>query len=769
MHTEAQDERDFGRPEALALFARLARSEYDIIRLKSVQALRDLQASEQIAVLIAALHDDDEDVRVDAVEALGLLGNREAIPHLLENLTYDPCGEVKLGCIKALSALDAREMIPLLRGLVTGRAASDSIVWDEDEYHQGEWDDWLDIQIAAIIALGRFGDVEAISPIVTAVQDDESQDLGPVAMEALGQIGEASLPTLGMFLQSSRRRLRYQAARALTQFPGEKAEQLLRKTLDDDDAATRRLAYEALIQAGQQDIIERALTDADDNIRILALARFNLDDETLLARVLNDPSPHVQLALIERFDGTLPCETEEDMRFKVLDCLKRSGNQEVSASALGALASLAPALMTGDLAELFEVGQTPSENLERRQWSVVDCLARSQKPEAAEWLQRACSSDFRAVRLKALAHVGRLSTEEGISPVQRQQAQELLLSLALPPLVQAPETEEPDVQETETGVAEMQAGEGETETSEPLDGRARLKAAGLDIGDEADQQAEGPTSSLGAILGHEAIAEDLTKEVAAEENLEALTSSEQTLLNRARRNLTKRRVAVDGDEGALNREVRLTAIQLLGEQPHLQDNLADLVLMDDRDIKAAAQAGLLRHIQTFGLQISAERLLEILTHGLAATDHTIRLGALRLVRYAPERPDQLASLIRMALKDGDAHVRIEALRAKLALDGDLKPVIAMLSDPSAMVRQRAMRLLSRKDAALASEHVLDFIMENPEQSITAYLVRDEKMQAKAGACLADKLQDEEARAAWPIILPALASLYQSGQARGAVA
>ena len=122
------DADDAARAAALDLFGDLARSDYDVLRCTGVQGLGQIGDATAVPLLIAALEDEDEDVRIDAADALGRIGSSEAVEPLLNSLRRDPCGDVKRAAAAALGAMRAVEAAPLLRALVAGRA-EDEIAW----------------------------------------------------------------------------------------------------------------------------------------------------------------------------------------------------------------------------------------------------------------------------------------------------------------------------------------------------------------------------------------------------------------------------------------------------------------------------------------------------------------------------------------------------------------------------------------------------------------------------------------------------------------
>ncbi|MCP4944382.1 MAG: HEAT repeat domain-containing protein, partial [Planctomycetaceae bacterium] len=155
----------------------------DVHRCLAAKALGRIRATTSVQSLVRALLDEDEDVRSDAAEALLNLADPESGQQLLENLLGDPCTEVKLSAIATLAKLGDQRVIPWLRRMVIGR--DPEIAWDEEEFFSSGWDDWVEIQLAAIKALAELSAVEAIPDIVTAICHDDAQDMILVAFKSL--------------------------------------------------------------------------------------------------------------------------------------------------------------------------------------------------------------------------------------------------------------------------------------------------------------------------------------------------------------------------------------------------------------------------------------------------------------------------------------------------------------------------------------------------------------------------------------------------------
>lgn len=730
------------------LFAKLAQSEFEVVRLGAVQALRDTGGASQADVLIAALMDEDEDVRQDAAQALGILGIVRAIPQLLDNLQNDPDGDVKLACVISLGQLGAARAVAPLRALTGGREGG--IIWDETEFFQSGWDDWLDVQIAAITALGQLRDKGAIEPIKRALSDPNGQELAPVATAALAMIGKASLPTLGAMLQSPHRRVRFHAVGAITRIGGNAAEGLLLEALNDRDGETRLLAYKTLLgPTPDADLLIRAMEDPDPHIRVMAFGKLRLEDRELLDRILNDPAPEVQLAMIGRLDLSTTATDTDDLRFRVLDFFAEHGKGEAAARAFGALAAIATDHAAPRLTQLFDAGDDVSQNQEQRQWAVVDALSRSGLLETGEWLQIAARSPFRAVRLKALAAMGQILDDESRPHVTRQQARELILSFALPRAPLPPEF----VTDDRAGSA------GETDvTPAKVDGAAGLAAAGLDTDTNAPPET-GPQSSLGAILGHEELAQEMIEEAVDDTGIETLSPREQALLARTRSSRTwGRRVALENGEEALERETRLTALRLLGVIQDIQPLLVSLLDKNDVKVSATVLAALAENISRFGLTLEAAEFSDLLGALLGNSEAELRLAALRMMPLAGQLTGQQLARIRAALQDESAHIRREALIVALDNGQPARFAENMLADRSPLVRQMAMKLLVSHDAETAAARMVPFLLENPEQHIEFYLKKGSKTAEVVKSALLEQLSNPEKRSTWPVILTAFGRL-----------
>ncbi len=203
---------------AAAALCKVLGSDVDVHRCAAAQALGQMGHPASVDALIAALVDDDEDVRADAAGGLSRRPDPRAAKPLLDSLLGDPCIEVKLAAIEALGRLRDAAALPWLMRLVRGR--DEEIVWDENEFHASGWDDWTDIQLKAIEALAEIGAPDAVGDIVAALQDEFGQNLIEVGFGALARLGEPGLSALAGFLEDDDDDRRRHAAAVLAKLNG---------------------------------------------------------------------------------------------------------------------------------------------------------------------------------------------------------------------------------------------------------------------------------------------------------------------------------------------------------------------------------------------------------------------------------------------------------------------------------------------------------------------------------------------------------------------
>lgn len=262
----------------------------DIHRCQAAQALGMIGGGMAVDALIKALLDEDEDVRTDAAAALVRIGDPRADAQLLENLIGDPCPEVKLAAMTALSASKNDEVKPWLLRILAGR--DEEINWDEEEFYTTGWDDWLDMQIKAIDALADLGVSEAVAGIVAAISDDDALDICETGMKALARIGSSGVAALAGFMDDRDKRRRRRAAYVLCRCDGPEAEKAVLRAIADPSAEVRLAVTRGLAGVNPADLkLGALLLDDSPEVRAEAIRLCGAEHEKRLDLLLDDKAP----------------------------------------------------------------------------------------------------------------------------------------------------------------------------------------------------------------------------------------------------------------------------------------------------------------------------------------------------------------------------------------------------------------------------------------------------------------------------------------------
>ena len=83
------------KQDAIQTLQTLLKSGTEVDRCNTCRTLGVLQAEESIDDLIASLRDEDVDVCIDAITALGEIKHESAVSPLLESLKNEPEGEIR--------------------------------------------------------------------------------------------------------------------------------------------------------------------------------------------------------------------------------------------------------------------------------------------------------------------------------------------------------------------------------------------------------------------------------------------------------------------------------------------------------------------------------------------------------------------------------------------------------------------------------------------------------------------------------------------------
>ncbi len=285
----------------------------EVDRCYAIRTLRTIQDTSSTELLINATRDDDIDVCVDAIEALGHLGGESVTDKLIESLINDPDGEIKVACVNALAELGDKKAVAELIKLAEKPP-------EESNYVSGDWDLWWDMQLASIRGLGKMQQVEAIPVLKRILKEDDCLDIESEIFNSLAQIGtnkEGDKANEYLFerLSAGTPRTRRRIAKALGKSKSTATIKPLARSLQDKDASVREATLLALLKRKATQYLPAVLLtfrDSNSNVRktaikvahklALRLQEKESTDSDLLAKLiplLQDDDSSVKSAVLD--------------------------------------------------------------------------------------------------------------------------------------------------------------------------------------------------------------------------------------------------------------------------------------------------------------------------------------------------------------------------------------------------------------------------------------------------------------------------------------
>ncbi|MCP5088359.1 MAG: hypothetical protein GY952_16330 [Rhodobacteraceae bacterium] len=698
----------------------------DVHRCLASKALGRIGTSNSVPTLITALLDEDEDVRSDAAEALHLLGDPQACDQLFENLLGDPCTEVKLAAIRTLAKLQDRRVIPSLRRLVAGR--DEEIIWDEAEFYASGWDDWVDVQIAAVKALAELGVAEAVPDIVSALQDENSQDMAEVAFRALARMGPDGIDALAGYLELNDVRLRRRAASVLATIEGNGAPEAFAKALIDPSEEVRLAALKARSGCDPRDpALAGSLSDADPGVRAeaaLLIGRFH--SETLY-RLLDDLSPKVRTASILAFAGVEEFDLQEQLIDRLLLVLDSSA-AEVAAAAASTLSAIAPDAAFEQLITQFGDAQRSAKV---RRAALRGLTAKGGK-QVVQSLVDTINDDNRQIRLETMTALAKLAGGDG-------QGSDIARTALLDALGGAHDPEELEVDE----MAAVDSADAETEPD----------------GDESEHSEDAvetiATSTLDSILSD---APGVGSAAGLPEAGVELTDNDMERLALARSVVGKKKIAISQDV-VRHQDIRRYAARVLGDLSgdDLASALADALELEDRDTRLAAADSLARIGARTG-QLSQD-ISQKLLDGLSSEDRDLKVLLVRALAACDD--EQATQRLRELLGNSDSFVRSEAVKALCRRQIVGTEIHELLQDPDPAVRMSAAEAIAQSGEKGTIPRLVDFALsfEGYHGRQTARLLRNLDA-TQASATFLRILDDPEQKRVWSVVIGALEELNQ---------
>jgi HEAT repeat protein len=339
---------------ALLLVIALQSSPDNKVRIQAARMLGDLKRAKwTVASLIAALADDDSDVRASAALALGHLGNKRAVKPLIHLLMSDESmarmrtaremdkstwlafnsvsqgqreRQVRLSAAEALGLLgDRRAVKPLITVLLKVKAKvvhapTTMVVDDKDKWYLDldyDAEEWEESEVRAKVAeaLGELKDPQAVDPLCTTLADKWGQ-VSTQAAWSLRKLGDKrAVGPLLVACEYPNSELHQAVSYALRELCDEQAIDFLIAALSSGSSGIRRGAADLLGELKAVQAVEplvATLADEDSWVRAQVVSTLGkIGDqrvcETLFAQAQQDDEESVRsaavLALARLHDG----------------------------------------------------------------------------------------------------------------------------------------------------------------------------------------------------------------------------------------------------------------------------------------------------------------------------------------------------------------------------------------------------------------------------------------------------------------------------------
>jgi len=242
-----------GEPAVPSLISTL-RNEQPRMRQMAVKALGKM-GTLAVRPLLNIIQDEKQPDNVirGTAEALGLLREAEAIPHLI-NLLHVRGGRLAESAVAALAAIGEPAVQPLIDSLPAQSSA-------------------LELRKAIVSALVAIGE-PSIEPLVKSL-DSHSASIRGAAEEALTHIGAPAIEALVAALRTEKWDLRRRIAQILGRIGDERLGEPLLLALSDEDPGVRARAAQILGQIGYRQATEQLInamqTDPDEFVRRAAI------------------------------------------------------------------------------------------------------------------------------------------------------------------------------------------------------------------------------------------------------------------------------------------------------------------------------------------------------------------------------------------------------------------------------------------------------------------------------------------------------------------
>ena len=697
----------------------------DVHRCAAARVLGQVGTAKSVEALTKSLFDEDPDVRTDAAEALGLIGDPSCADALMENLVNDPDSDVKKNALAALIGMNHQPVIPLLRKLTVSR--SDDFLWDEDEFYSEGWDSWLDLQLMAIRGISTMGVEEASPDIFTALADEMGQDVSQSGIASLATLGESGAVAMELLLDEGDARMRRRVAEGVAAANNSHTDRLVGRLLTDVSPRVRQITLLSL--DAEDSRLEAMFEDADSKVRATVVNHAGHKFPEKLHDLVVDLDAKIRAEVFkiiashpELFDGE-----------KLANSVQKAIAGEPEAAKQAALAWIAISGPEGIKGLNHTVGNKTIPLGFRI--GVIEAMRKAGN-QSVPFLLAAAGDDERHLRLATLTALVEFADNDPIWP---NAAGEGLLAALNGELVLPPE--EPAEEEVEAAEASFDPGAAEEE--QEIDASMPL------IPETA------PASTLDAIISGGSSVD----ESPAEPDETVLSDKDERFLDLSKqRRMSKRKMSLESTV-APHLDVRRFAARLLGgvANAEVTAELINALDTDDSEMRDSLLFSLVEHGEKTGAlpEAAFEPLMNVLETQMVDT----RVIAVRALGWLTG--DASDEMLHTLLSDPEDFVRVEAVRALERRGVADDAVVELLKDKYLGVGIAAAASIARHRGDESVVPLVDFAFQNDgvyRRDIGKLLGT---YAPEAGVKrLLEVLDDDAHRRNWLVPLDALAEVFQ---------
>jgi len=323
-----------------------------------------------------------------------------------------------------------------------------------------DWDDWWDIQLKSVKALGLRREARAIPVLKSLLADEDPQAIEPEIHKALAQIGGEGIEVLLHVLQTSKETSRRRAITALGYCDDPRARKILGRALKDRSGSVRAAAIESLSQCQASNYLGAILillkdTDADARRAaleaVIKLGHGQVSNDTIsyISALISDKNDEVRLHSLSLLNNLVengknnPQHISEQDRLAILTCLQHK-SFSIQAAACTLLGTLNQHSALKELIKLAE--NTENHDMARREAiNAISRLLLDKNSTITEEMIKTFSQwihdKSQPVRLAAISNLIKLQAIEDRLPETAPSPMELVIAAARGQLEQNVETD----------------------------------------------------------------------------------------------------------------------------------------------------------------------------------------------------------------------------------------------------------------------------------------------------------------------------------------